>query len=136
MKNILTIAVALFLTAGCKKFVQSVQEDLVIKAMTDGQWKVTKFKRDTADVTAGFAPYQFQFRADNTVEALKANAVESRGSWSADAAARTIASSFNGSAATTLQLLNGTWTITNNSWSFVEATQTVNSELRTLRLDK
>ena len=136
MKNILTIAVLFFSLTGCKKVIESVQENLVMKAMTDGQWKVTKFKRDTADVTAGFAPYQFQFRSDNIVEAINNSAVESKGSWSADAAARTIASSFNGNAATTLQLLNGTWTITNNSWTFVEAAQTVNGELRTLRLDK
>lgn len=136
MKNILTITALLFTLAGCKKIITSVQEDLVIKAMTDGQWKVTKFKRDTADVTAGFAPYQFQFRADNTVEALVNGGVENKGTWSADASAKTIASSFGGTATTTLQLLNGTWKITNNSWTFVEATQTVNTEVRTLRLDK
>lgn len=136
MKNIvlfLLLTVALF---GCKKLTESVQEDLVIKAMTDGQWKVTRFKRDTADVTANFAIYAFQFRSNNTVEALRSGGLESTGSWTADAAARTIASAFTGNASATVQLLNGTWTITNNSWTFVEATQTVNNEVRTLRLDK
>ena len=136
MKNILLFGFFVCTLTGCKKFIESAQENLVVKAMTDGQWKVTRFKRDTTDVTAGFAPYLFQFRADNTVEALNNNAVESKGSWTADAAARTIASSFNGNAAAALQLLNGTWIITNNSWSFVEATQTVTGEVRTLRLEK
>lgn len=136
MKNILTITLLLWVLTGCKKIIESVQEDIVIKAMTDGQWKVTKFKRDTTDVTASFAPYQFQFRTDKTVEAIVNNGVENKGSWTADAAAKTIASSFGGTAVPTLQLLNGTWVITNNSWTFVEATQTVNTEVRTLRLDK
>jgi hypothetical protein len=33
-------------------------------------------------------------------------------------------------------LLNGTWQITNSDWTFVEASQTINNELRTLRLEK
>ncbi len=135
MKNSLLFAVLLLL-GGCKKTIESVQENIVIKAMTDGQWHVTKFKRDTADVTASFSPYLFQFRADNSVEAINTGTVESKGAWSADAAAKTIASSFGNGAAATLQLLNGTWAITNNSWTFVEASQTVNGEARTLRLDK
>lgn len=136
MKNILSILLLACLTTGCKKAIESVQENLVIKAMTDGTWKVTRFKQDTADVTASFAPYRFQFRSDNTVEALANNAVESKGTWNADPTAKTIASTFNSNAGATIQLLNGTWNITNNSWTFVEATQTVNNEIRTLRIDK
>lgn len=135
MKNILLIA-SFLLLAGCKKAIESAQENIVIKAMTDGQWKITRFKRDTSDITATFSPYQFQFRADNTVEAINAGAVETKGTWTADTGARTIASSFTNGANATLQLLNGTWAITNNSWTFVEATQMVNGEVRTLRLDK
>ena len=107
----------------------------MIKAMTDGQWRVTKFTRDTADVTADFSPYKFQFRTNNTVEAINNGSAETTGNWSANASARTIASSFS-SANAIVSLLNGTWVITNNSWTFVEATQTVNNEVRTLRLDK
>jgi hypothetical protein len=120
---------------GCKKFVESVQEDLVVKAMTEGQWRVTNFKRGSNDVTPGFSPYTFQFRQDKTVEAINNSAIESRGTWNGNAENKTIASNFN-NASVTLMLLNGTWQITNNSWTFVEATQTVNNEVRTLRLDK
>lgn len=136
MKNVFALSLLFFCSTSCKKIVEATQENAVIKAMTDGQWRVTKFKRDTLEVTSGFAPYLFQFRADNTVEAIANSAVESKGTWNADAAARTIASTFGNNASATLQLLNGTWTITNNSWTFVEATQTVNNEVRTLRLDK
>ncbi|RYZ27128.1 MAG: hypothetical protein EOO10_13645 [Chitinophagaceae bacterium] len=135
MKNILVVAMILMGLSSCKKFVDSVQEDLVIKAMTDGQWRVTSFKRDNTDVTAGFSSYTFQFRQDKTVEAINNGAVESRGTWNGNAENKTIASNFTNAAAT-LMLLNGTWQITNNSWTYVEATQTINNEVRTLRLDK
>lgn len=136
MKNIIASLLLILLITGCKKTIESIQEDYVIKAMTDGQWRVTSFKRDTADVTAGFSPYKFQFRSDKTVEAISNNVIESKGTWNADATAKTIASSFGNGAAATLTLLNGTWRITKNSWTFVEATQTVSNEVRTLRLDK
>ena len=135
MKNVLVVALVLLALSSCKKFVESVQEDLVVKAMTDGQWRVTSFKRDNNDVTASFSSYTFQFRQDKSVEAISNGAVESRGTWNGNAEKKTIASSFT-NAAVTLMLLNGTWQITNNSWTFVEATQTVNNEVRTLRLDK
>jgi hypothetical protein len=112
-----------------------VQEDLVVKAMTDGQWRVTSFKRDNNDVTAGFSTYTFQFKEDKTVEAINNGSVESKGTWNGNAEIKTITSSFNNASATVM-LLNGTWKITNNSWTFVEATQSVNNEVRTLRLDK
>lgn len=136
MKNIALLLLLAFAVGGCKKAVQSAQENIVLQAMTDGQWKVTRFKRDTTDVSASFASYVFQFRADKTVDAINNNSFESKGSWNADPEARTITSSFGNTAAATVQLLNGTWHITNNSWTFVEASQTVNNEVRTLRLDK
>lgn len=119
----------------CKKAIESAQEDLVIKAMTDGQWRVTKFTNGNSDVTASFSPYKFQFQKNNTVQAINNGSIENTGSWNADALARTIFSAFNG-ASSTVSLLNGTWKITNNSWTFVEANQTVNGEVLTLRLDK
>jgi len=136
MKNFLLLGLCFVWLTGCKKIVEAAQENLVIKAMTDGQWRITLFKRDTANVTAVFTPYLFQFKADNTVDAIANSTVESKGTWNADANARTITSSFRASGSSPLQLLSGTWAITNNSWTFVEATQTVNNEVRTLRLDK
>ena len=35
-----------------------------------------------------------------------------------------------------IALINGTWNITKNSWTYVEASQTNGSEIKTLRLDK
>lgn len=135
MKNIVAFILLSFCFVSCKKAIESAQEDLVIKAMTDGTWKVVRFNKGTTDITSDFAPYRFQFRSNYTVEAINNSIVETIGTWNASATDRTIASSFT-NAGFTVSLLNGTWSITNNSWTFVEATQTVNNEVRTLRLEK
>lgn len=135
MRNVFVLAGLVFLLSSCEKLIEDVQEDLVVNAMTDGQWRVTKFLRDTANVTASFGTYTFQFKKNETVEAINSGAVETTGTWKGNADAKTIVSNFpsgNG----TVSLLNGTWNITKNSWTYVEATQTVNNEVRTLRLDK
>jgi hypothetical protein len=131
MKNIYPV-VLLFILTGCLK---KKQEDMVIDAMVNGQWKVTNFNKGGSDVTTDFATYSFQFKTNLTVDAINNGSVEKTGSWNADATAQTITSNFT-NATNPLALLNGTWKITNNSWTWVEAKQTVNSELLTLRLDK
>ena len=78
---------------------------------------------------------EFQFKTDHTVDAINNGTVEKTGFWNADATSQTITSNFT-NAVDPLALLNGTWTITNNSWTWVEAKLTVNGELCNLRLDK
>lgn len=124
---------SILFTAGCNK--EEIQKNAVINAMTSGQWKVVNFQSGSNTLTADFAGYQFQFKEAGTVDAIKNAAVERTGTWSADANARTITSQF-ATGGNPLMLLNGTWKITNNSWTFVEATQTVNNEERKLRLEK
>jgi hypothetical protein len=133
MKKLYLFLLPLFFVS-CSK--EALQRDAVISAMTNGQWKMVRYMDDTTNLTADFAVYKFQFRDNLTVEAIRNNAVESTGSWNADAAARTITSGFGGTAAHPLPLLNGTWKITNNSWTFVEANQLVNGITRSLRLEK
>ena len=122
--------------SSCKKQIEKLQTDLVIEAMTTGQWKMVSFHNGATDLTQDFAPYTFQFKTDYSVDAIKNNLVEHTGTWNADANAKTISSNFNPSASNPLPFLNGTWKITNNSWTFVEANMDVSGTLRTLRLEK
>lgn len=117
----------------CSK--EELARNLVVSAMTGGQWKVVSYISGTTDLSSDFLSYQFQFRENLTVDALNNAIVEKTGSWTADANARTITSTFS-NASMPLVLLNGTWKITNNSWTFVEASQIVNGETRSLRLEK
>ena len=121
---------------GCQKQpLEEQQVNLVVKAMVNGQWKVTHLSSGNNDLSSGFLTWLFQFRENNTVEALNSGNLEKTGSWSADASARTISSHFN-NATTPLELLNGTWIIQSTTWTSVNATLTVNGEERVLRLDK
>lgn len=123
----------LIILVGCKK--EKKAENLVIQAMVNGQWKVTNFNKGGTDMTANFASYKFQFKTDFTVDAINNGTIEKTGIWTADAAAQSITSNFS-NATNPVVLLNGTWTITNNSWTWVEAKQMLNGELQLLRLDK
>src|SRR5215218_4906971 len=105
-KSLLLLGFVLLLTA-CIKTPEEVKENLVIKAMTDGQWHMTSFSKAGVDKTAGFVPYRFQFKNNSTVEAINNGTIERTGTWSADPGAETITSSFSNTGEP-LSLLNGT----------------------------
>ena len=135
MKYTLTLIILLGLF-GCKKQIEQIQNDMVIQAMTTGQWKMVSFINGSDNITSDFAPYSFQFKTDYTVDAITSSSGVTSGTWGVDADAKTITSNFSLQANNPLPLLNGTWKITKNSWTYVEANLTVNGVLRTLRLEK
>lgn len=103
--------------------------------MTDGQWKVTNFKLNGTDITADFANYKFKYYSDKTVDAINNGTVEKTGQWDGNSANNTTWANFTG-AVYPLSLINGTWHIDRNSWTYVEASQTIGSDTRIMRLDK
>lgn len=125
----------LLLLSGCKKAIENAQEDLVIRAMTDGEWVINGFTVQGNNITSDFSGYKFKYYSNRTVDAIKNGAVEKTGAWEGNATTMIISANF--SAAThPLNLINGSWLVTRNGWTYVEATQTVGSEVKTLRLDK
>lgn len=140
MKKILLPLIVLFLlNTGCKKFVQKTQEqvaeDLIVKAMTEGQWIVLSYN-DGTEYVSEFADYKFQFKTDRTVDAVKNSAIESTGTWQGDGYKQEITADYPVSAAITLQRLDGIWKIAASTWTSVRATQTINGKLTTLELKK
>ncbi|MFN2457411.1 MAG: hypothetical protein ABR502_04345 [Chitinophagaceae bacterium] len=135
MSKAFVLILMVLMTISCKKAIEEIQKDLVVEAMTSGQWVVTNYVKGTSNITSDFSGYAFVFKENKTVDAIKTGSVQHTGTWDGNANAQTITSSFN-NANVPLTLLNGTWSITRNNWTFVEATQTVNGEVRTLRLDK
>jgi hypothetical protein len=128
----------LFLTTpfiSCKKKVEQIQQDLVILAMTDGQWVVTNFTLNSNTITTDFANYKFKYYSNKTVDAIKSGTVEKTGTWGGDATTMTTWANFT-MPPYPLDLINGDWNITRNSWTYVEATQTIGSNTKTMRLDK
>lgn len=135
MKKPLLILVGILLLTSCKQAVENAAENAILNAMTDGQWAITNFTTNGTDITGDFSGYRFQYFRDYHVDAIKNAAVEKTGTWQADAAAMNISANFP-NAIDPLLLINGTWHITDNSWTYVKATMTIGTEVRTLRLDK
>ncbi len=135
MKKILAFILIVFAFTGCKKTIQNAQEDALIQIMTNGQWSVTSYKKGVDDITADFFSYKFQFKSNRTVDAIKNNIFEKTGTWDGNAYNRSIFSNFE-NATNPLLLLNGTFIITDSGLTYVVANQTVNGEIRMLRLDK
>jgi hypothetical protein len=135
MKLVLPLIAFLTFSLSCKKAKENVYQDLVIKAMTDGQWAITSFTLNGTNITSDFSGYKFQYYSNKTVDAIKNGIVEKTGTWDGNATAMTTSANFP-SAANPLLLINGSWNIVNNSWTYVIATQTVGSEVKNMRLDK
>ena len=131
----LLIILSLICLAGCKKTIEKKAENAIMKAMTDGQWVITSFISDGSNITTDFSTYRFQYFSNYTVNAIKSGTVEATGNWDGDASAMNIIANFP-NVTNPLLLLNGTWHITDNSWTYVEATMTVGNTIRSLRLDK
>jgi hypothetical protein len=134
MKPLLIILSLICLT-GCKKTIEKKAENAIMKAMTDGQWVITSFISDGSNITDSFSTYRFQYFSNYTVNAIKNGTVENTGNWDGDFNTMSILASFP-NATNPLLLLNGTWHVTDNSWTYVEATMTVGNTIRSLRLDK
>jgi len=135
MRNTLLGLFILFICGSCKKTIEKAQENAVLDAVTSGYWTVTKYIKGSSDVTGDFTGYKFQFKKNNTVDALRNQVFEHAGQWQANAADRTINAHFS-NAPLPLTYLNGLWTITSSTWTSVDATQTINGENCRLLLNK
>lgn len=138
MKQFLLIGFAFLLLAGCKKIKKTqeqIAEDIIVKAMTDGRWTVTGYNNGT-DYKSEFDPYEFQFKSNRTVDAIRNLITESSGTWQGDGVNLTITADYPSSSSLTLQRLDGIWKIVDNNWTWVKATQTINGKLTTLELRK
>jgi hypothetical protein len=135
MKKSVFILAAIFFLTGCKKTIQQAAQDAILDAMTNGQWVITNFTTNGTNITSDFSAYKFQYYRNYTVDAIKNGIVEKTGTWQSDVNAMNITGNFP-NPNYPLSFINGTWHITNNSWTYVIATMTVGSEVRNLRLDK
>ncbi len=120
----------------CKKVKEDIGKRFIINAMTSGLWMVQVFTDDNADITANFDGYEFQFKEDGKVFAIKTATTEQvMGTWEGNVNDLTIFSNFPG-AGEPLQRLNDTWKITNNTTKLVEAKPFNTSRIAYLKLVK
>jgi hypothetical protein len=134
-KNLLTLFTLVILLTSCKKAIEEKKADLVIAAMTNGQWIITNFVHNGNTITTDYYGYKFQYYADKTVDAFKTGLLEKKGTWGGDASTMTTWANFP-NAEIPLDLINGTWHIDDSGWTHVIATQNTAGETKTMRLDK
>ena len=79
MKPIVVSLLFVLLLSGCKKAIEQKKQDLVIQAMTNGQWMITNFVRNGNTITDDFNGYKFQYYSNKTVDAIKIGLVEKSG---------------------------------------------------------
>ncbi len=134
-KIVLFFTLSIFLQSSCKKAAENALDDIILQSMTDGQWIVTNFTDTGIDKTSDFAGYTFQYHTNKTVDAIKNGVIEKTGSWDGNTLGKTTWAEFT-NAPLPLTLLNGTWKISNNTWTYVIASQTIGTVIRKFRIDK
>ena len=105
--------------SSCKKLVEDKKRDLLVQAMTDGEWHIETFQEGSVVITDQFTGFNFKFHEDGTVTSSR-DSVLQEGTWSSDLQNYSIMSDFPG-AAYPLNKLNGTWKITDTQSDYVVA---------------
>lgn len=128
------ILISTLMGASCKKkIVEDVQKDLIIQILTDGHWSITLLTVNTTNYTPDFAGYRFKFYENKNVDATFNTVLVQTGTWDASAATMTTSSNFVG-ATHPLTLINGSWNIDASSSRIVEATQTIGTDVKKLKM--
>jgi hypothetical protein len=135
MKKLLYLCLVVVLLPGCKKTIDRIRQDMVMDAMTDGQWEITSFIVSGNNLTADFTGYSFKYYSNKTVDAIVNGTVKQTGSWDGDAETMTTWANFT-PPSYPLEMINGDWHIDRNSWTYVEASQQANGQTKKMRLDK
>lgn len=134
MKKLFWLTITISLLGSCKKVIEDKKADIVLDAMTNGQWYVSSFIEGSSDLTTSFAPYVFQFYRDGKVSGFTSTS-EEKGTWAGDPDALTIQSQFP-TASDPVKKLNALWKIVDSSWDYVKAKTTVDGQNKQLELKK
>jgi hypothetical protein len=137
MKNALRLSVLLACLCffSCKKAIENKQREILIDAITNGDWQVHQFIEGPVDITSQFSGYSFKFEEQGAVHAKYIGSVFASGTWVGDVNNYTINSNFP-SATDPLNKLNGTWKLTDTYWDYVEAEMTTGTGKNILHLIK
>lgn len=131
---ILTGFFALFISMSCKKAIEKKAENMVMDAMTDGEWIVEQYMEGSNNISNQFLNYSFKFYSNGTVTGT-VNTTVTNGTWVGNASDYTIASQFP-TATDPVKKLNGVWKIKDSYWDYVKAEMTINNSTNVLTLRK
>ena len=119
----------------CNKPPLPVVEDALVQIMTDGEWSITNFSEGTSSYTQEYAGWRFKFYSTptKTVDAKLNGSLVYTGTW--DGSVNTMTFTANFPAATTpVNRIIGTWNVSATGSRVVDATMTVGSVVKVMKL--
>jgi len=131
---LLTGCFALLISMSCKKAFEKKAQDMVMDAITNGEWIVEQYIEGSNNLSNQFLNYYFKFNSDGSLTGT-INSSATSGTWVTNVSEYTIASNFP-SAGDPLKKLNGVWKIKDSYWDFVKAEMATPDGTKLLRLRK
>lgn len=116
---ILTGFFALFISMSCKKAIEKKAQDMIMDAITNGEWIVEQYLEGSNNISNQFLNYSFRFYTNGTVTGT-VGSTTTNGTWVGNATDYTINAEFP-SAPDPLKKLNGLWKIKDSYWDYVKA---------------
>jgi hypothetical protein len=131
---ILTGCIALFFSMSCKKAIEKKAQDMIMDAITNGEWIVEQYFEGSNNISSQFLNYYFKFNSNGTVTGT-ISSTSTNGTWAGNASDYTITAEFP-SAGDPLKKLNGVWKIKDSYWDYVKAEMPTSSGTNVLILRK
>jgi hypothetical protein len=119
LKPLILVGCLTLLTMSCKKAIEKKAQDIVMDAITHGEWIVEQYIEGSNNLSSQFLDYRFKFNEDGTLSGT-ANSISTDGTWAPNVSDYTITSDFP-TAADPLKKLNGLWKIKDSDWDYVKA---------------
>ena len=119
LKPLLLVGCIALLSVSCKKAIEKKVQDMVMDAITHGEWIVEQYFEGSNNLSSQFSAYSFKFNEDGTLIGT-ANSVSTNGTWAPNVSDYTIESDFP-TATDPLKKLNGLWKIKDSDWDYVKA---------------
>jgi hypothetical protein len=121
---------ALILTTSCKKTIEKKVQDMVMNAITSGEWIVEQYKEGDNNLSN----HSFKFNSNGTlIGAINGTATE--GTWQPNTTDFTIFTDFP-TAGDPIKKLNGLWKIKDSDWDYVKADMQTDNGTKLLVLRK
>lgn len=126
---------SLFLLVGCdcNKPPTIIPEDLLVKVLTEGEWSITNFTMNSTNYTQDYAGWRVKFHSNKTADAKFNAAVVYTGTWDGSQSTMTFTCNFPG-ATLPISRVIGTWNVIPSGSRIVDGTQTVGTDVKTMKL--
>jgi len=134
LKPLILIGCLALLSTSCKKVIEKKVQDLVMDAITNGEWIVEQYFEGSNNFSSQFLDYRFKFNEDGTLIG-KTSSTSTEGTWNPNVSDYTITAEFP-TAADPLKKLNGLWKIKDSDWDYVKAEMPTTDGIKLLILRK